>query len=273
MMFATLFFAMMNAAVKTLNHLPAIEIAFLRSVVSLALAYGILKFNHVPLPGNNRQALLLRGLFGSTSLVLYFITLQHMPLATAVTLQYLSPIFTAIMGMYMVNERVLKAQWFFFAVAFCGVLMVQGFDNRVEPLYLFLGLGSAIAAGLAYNMIRQLKQTEHPLIITFYFPLVSLPITLLLMIGVDFVMPEGTDWLVLLFIGATAQIAQYFMTRAYQADELATVASVKYVGIIYALTFGYFIFGETFSLEAHLGMVVVLCGVLGNIWVKRKARV
>src|SRR5437870_3234673 len=98
MLLASFFFGMMNAAVKLLGHIPAIEIAFLRSVVSLILAFGIIRYHGIPLPGNNRQALLLRGLLGSSSLVLYFITLQHMPLASAVTMQYLSPIFTAILG-------------------------------------------------------------------------------------------------------------------------------------------------------------------------------
>jgi drug/metabolite transporter (DMT)-like permease len=270
MVMATFFFALMNAMVKVLGHLPAVEIALLRSIVSLALAFGIVRYNRVSLPGNNRKALLLRGLFGSTSLVLYFITLQHMPLASAVTIQYMSPIFTAIMGIFMVREPVKPWQWVFFGISFAGVLLIQGFDNRIEPQYVLLGIGSALAAGLAYNTIRQLKQTEHPLVITFYFPLVSLPITLLLMGGVSWVMPQGTDWIVLFFIGLTAQIAQYFMTRAYQSDELSKVAGVKYMGILYALAFGYFIFGEVFSLEAHLGMVVVLVGVILNIWYKSR---
>jgi len=268
MLLATFFFALMNAAVKLLGHLPAIEIAFLRSVVSLMLAYGIVRFNRIPLPGNNRRALLLRGLFGSSSLVLYFITLQHMPLASAVTLQYLSPIFTAIMGIFMVKEKVKPWQWVFFAISLLGVLLVQGFDNRIEPLYLILGVGSALFAGLAYNTIRQLKETEHPLVITFYFPMVSLPITLLLLNGITWVMPQGTDWIILILIGTTAQIAQYFMTRSYQSDELSKVASLKYLGIVYALAFGYFIFGETFSMEAHLGMLIVLVGVILNIGYK-----
>lgn len=253
-----------------LGHLPAIEIAFLRSAVSLTLAFGIVRYNRIPLPGNNRRALVLRGLFGSSSLILYFITLQHMPLATAVTIQYMSPIFTAIMGIFMVRESVRPWQWVFFGISFLGVVLVQGFDSRVETLYLCLGIGSALFAGLAYNTIRQLKLTEHPLVITFYFPLVSLPICLLLLAGVTWVMPAGTDWLVLIFIGVAAQVAQYFMTRSYQSDELSKVASLKYVGIVYALLFGYFLFGETYSLAAHLGMLVVLVGVILNIWYKHR---
>lgn len=269
MLLATFFFALMNAAVKLLHHLPAIEIALLRSAVSLIIAYTFVRLNRISLTGRNNKALLLRGFFGSSSLVLYFVTLQHMPLASAVTLQYVSPILAAIMGIFLLREPVKPLQWLFFGVSFAGVLMVQGFDSRIEPFYLLLGIGSAFFAALAYNMIRQLKETEHPLVITFFFPLVSLPVTALLLTTITWVMPVGTDWLVMIFIGITAQIAQYFMTRSYQSDELSKVVSLKYVGIIYALAFGYFLFGETFTLEAHLGMVVVLAGVIGNIWYKQ----
>ncbi|HWA35993.1 MAG TPA: DMT family transporter [Cyclobacteriaceae bacterium] len=270
MLLATFFFAIMNASVKLLGHIPAVEIAFLRSVVSLALAYCIIRYHGISLPGNNRNALILRGLFGSSSLILYFITLQHMPLASAVTIQYLSPIFTAIMGTFMVKENVKPVQWLFFAISFLGVVMIQGFDGRVEVPFLLAGIGSAFFAGLAYNTIRQLKETEHPLVITFYFPLVSLPVTMVLLPGVELVMPAGYDWFILAFIGVTAQTAQYFMTRAYQSDELSKVASMKYLGVIYALLFGYFLFGEKYSVEAYVGMLIVVLGVVVNIWYKHR---
>lgn len=269
MLLATFFFALMNAAVKTLSHLPATEIALLRSVVSLFAAYALLRHHQIPLPGNNTRSLFLRGLFGSGSLVLYFITLQHMPLASAVTVQYLSPIFTAIMGIYMVREPVKSLQWVFFALSFAGILIVQGFDSRVEPVYLLLGIGSALFAGLAYNTIRQLKLTEHPLIITFYFPLVSLPISLLAN-GFQWVMPQGLDWVVLVFIGLIAQAAQYFMTKSYQHDELSKVASLKYLGIIYAWAFGFFVFEESFTFMAYVGMILVIAGVALNIWYRHR---
>lgn len=273
MLLATFFFALMNASVKFLGHLPAIEIALLRSVVSLVAAFAFLRYNRIEWRGRSTRALLLRGFFGSSSLVLYFITLQRMPLATAVTLQYLSPIFTAIMAIYLVKEPVKPWQWFFFVVSFTGVLMVEGFDQRTQPEFVVLGIGSAFFSGLAYNMIRQLKLTEHPLVITFYFPLVSVPVTALLLGTVTWVTPKGTDWLILVFIGLTAQTAQYFMTRSYQSDELSKVVSLKYVGIVYALLFGYFLFGETFSLASHVGMLVVLAGVILNIWYKDRSSV
>lgn len=272
MLLATFFFALMNAAVKKLAHLPATEIALLRSVVSLFAAYVLLRYHRIPLPGNNTRSLFLRGLFGSGSLVLYFITLQHLPLASAVTLQYLSPIFTAILGIYLVREPVKPLQWWFFALSFAGILIVQGFDSRIEPVYLLLGIGSAVFAGLAYNTIRQLKLTEHPLIITFYFPLVSLPISLVAN-GVQWVMPNGTDWAVLAFIGLIAQAAQYFMTKSYQTDDLSKVASLKYLGIIYAWAFGFFVFDESFTAMAYVGMILVIAGVALNIWYRHSSEV
>lgn len=270
MLMAGFLFAIMNVFVKLLPHLPAVEIAFFRSIGALVLSFTMLRMHHISLPGNNIKALMLRGFFGSSSLILYFITLQHMPLASAVTIQFLSPIFTTILGIFLVKEPVKPLQWAFFALAFVGVLIIQGFDARVSWFYLMLGIGSAVFSGLAYNTIRMLKSSEHPLVIVFYFPLVALPITGLLMLS-NFVWPTGWDWITLLVIGVLTQFAQYFMTRAYQSDELSKVASVKYVGVIYALLFGYLIFGEVFTMQVHLGIVLVLIGVLLNVWYKRGA--
>ena len=93
----------------------------------------------------------------------------------------------------------------------------------------------------------------------------SVPVTLVLINTITWVTPQGSDWLFLIFIGVTAQVAQYFMTRSYQAEELSKVVGLKYVGIIYALGFGYFLFGESFSVETHVAMLVVLGGVILNI--------
>jgi drug/metabolite transporter (DMT)-like permease len=267
MLLASFFFSLMNVLVKFLPHIPAVEIAFFRALVSLGLSFVILKRLRIPLMGNRPASLLMRGFFGAGALILYFITLQQMPLASAVTIQFLSPIFTTILGLYLVKEKVFTVQWFFFLMAFAGVLLIQGFDTRVTPLYLMIGIGSAFFSGLAYNTIRKIKDSEHPMVIVFYFPLVTVPIAGIAMAW-DFVWPSGWDWAIIFLIGFFTQIAQYYMTRAYQSDEISKVASIKYIGIIYALIFGYFIFDEAFTLEAHIGMLVVLAGVVGNVWYK-----
>ena len=269
MLQASFFFAVMNVMVKLIPNIPAVEIVFFRSIVSLVLSYGFLKTQKVSVWGNNKGILILRGLAGSIALCCFFITVQRIPLASAITIHYLSPIFTAIIGIYFVKERVHKWQWFFFAIAFGGILIIQGFDARVSLGYTALGVVAAVLSGVAYNCIRKLKNSEHPLVIIFYFPLVTLPLTSIYLLF-DYVMPEGIEWLWLLLIGLSTQFAQYFMTKSYQSEELSKVASLNYIGIIYALGFGYVFFDESYDWLVYTGMGVVLVGVVLNIWYKTK---
>jgi drug/metabolite transporter (DMT)-like permease len=272
MLLASFFFALMNVFVKWVPHISAIEIVFFRSLVSFVLTWGMLRRVNVPLLGSNMKLLIFRGLAGASGLILYFITLQAIPLASAVTIQYLSPIFASVLGVLLVKERVHPLQWMFFGVAFLGTLMVQGFDTRVTWVFGGIGVAGAFFSGLAYSIIRKIGTREHPLVIVFYFPLVTLPITALYSVF-HWVTPHGWDWGVLLVIGITTQIAQYFMTKAYQSDDISKVSSLKYIGIIYALIFGFFLFDERFNMATHVGMVVVLLGVGLNVWYKnRKTR-
>lgn len=264
MLLAGLFFALMNVCVKYVSHIPTVEVVFFRSIFSLVASYIILKRDHIPVFGNNKPLLILRGVAGCIGLVGSFYTLQHIPLASAVTINYLSPFFTAILGIFIVKQPVKPIRYLYFALAIAGVIMLKGFDSRISTLDLIIGLTAALFAGLAYNIISKLKTSEHPLVIIFYFPLITLPF-----VGVYTLMhwenPQGWDWAILLLIGIFTQIAQYYMTLSYQRANLAKVASLNYLGVIYALVFGYFLFQETFSEYALLGIAVILAAVILNI--------
>ena len=269
MLLATFLFSCMNVLVKFVPHIPAVEIVFFRCVVSLTMSYAVLKAQRVYIWGNNRKLLIARGLSGAVALVLYFVLLQQIPLATAVTLQFLSPIFTAILGVVLLHERMRPWQWFFFALSFGGMLVINGFDTRIATVHLLMGIVAAAGSGLAYTIIRKLNYSEHPLVIVLYFPLVTMPITGLYA-AFHWVMPQGWDWLVLLGIGTFTQFAQYFMTKAYQAEEVSKIANLKYLSIIYALSFGFVFFGETFNFMTYVGMALVMLGVIFNVWYKRR---
>ena len=264
MLFATITFALMKVCVKAIPHIPAIEIIFFRAVISLAISVVLLKRQKVSVWGNNKRILIARGVVGSISLIVYFYLLHNIPLATAATLQYMAPIFTTILGIYIVKEKVLPWQWSFFGLSFLGVLLMQGFDARISPFHFFLGIGGAVFTGLAYNFVRKLNTTEHPLVIIFYFPLVLLPIGSIWSYFV-WVTPQGTDWLMLLAVGILTQIAQFFLTKSYQSEEVSKVSILNYLGLIYALLFGYFIFDESFNLLTYAGMGLVLLGVIANV--------
>ena len=267
MLFATMFFSLMNVAVKLLPHIPAVEIVFFRSVVSLVLSIGLLKASKIHIWGSNYSLLILRGASGAVALILYFRLIQEIPLASATTILFLSPVFASILGIFFVKEEVRPIQWFFFLISFIGIVMVKGFDTRIGVIYLLLGFSSSLFSGIAFNCIRKLNTSEHPLVIIFYFPLVTLPIT-----GIwsyfRWVMPTGMDWFILLMVGVLTQIAQYFMTRSFQIEEISKVASLRYLGIIYALIFGYLFFNEDFNYLVYFGMALTIVGVVLNIWFK-----
>lgn len=254
----------MNVMVKMVLHLPVVEIVFFRSVISLVLSYTVLKSKNISVWGNNRKMLIFRGASGATALTLYFVTLQAIPLASAVTIQYLSPIFASIIGIWFVKEKVKPLQWLFFIIAFLGTVIIQGFDARISFTYGIIGVLSAILSGLTYNSVRILGRTDHPLVVVFYFPLVTIPLCSIYLLF-DWVLPLGWDWFYLLMVGITTQIAQLYMTKAYQAEDLSKVSSVIYIGIIFALGLGYVFFQETFNIMTYLGMLILLVGVILNV--------
>lgn len=267
MLLSTFAFSLMQLCVKFLSHLPALELVLFRSSISLILSLVFLRRIGVNPFGNNKKLLILRGVFGVTALSMFFITLQNIPLATAVTLQYLSPVFTAIFAIWMLGERMKPIQWLFFAIAFSGVALIKGFESEVELLYFALGLGSAVFAGLAYNCVRILRNSEHPVVIVFYFPLIATPLMAIASFFI-WVTPLGWDWLFILFLGLFTQVGQVYMTKALQAETANKVTSLKYLGTLYALLYGLFIFGETYSLWSIVGISLVLFGVILNIRTK-----
>lgn len=261
---ASFLFALMNICVKMVPHIPAIEIVFFRSLITLVMSVWVLRRAHVPLLGNNRKILVLRGLFGAIALALFFMLLQRIPLASAAVLHFIAPIFTALIAALVLKERLLPLQFVFMLLSFTGILVMKSFDWRIGWMDVGMGVLSAFCAGCAYNCIRYLKGREHPVVIVLYFPLVTAPLAALWMFF-DWVMPQGTDWLWLLAVGVLTQWAQVLMTKAYQAESAAKVAAASYIGIVYALSLGYVFFHETFTWQTIVGMLLVLAGVILNV--------
>lgn len=268
MLIATFTFSLMKVCVKVLSHIPPIEIILFRSIISLIICVYFLHKQNVSIWGKNKKILILRGASGAAALVLYFGLLQQIPLAAAATVLYMSPIFAAILGIFLVRERVAPIQWLFFLISFGGVLTITGFDTRISLTHLIIGISSTVFSGLAYNFIRILKTSEHPLVIIFYFPLVTLPIAGTWSTQV-WVQPNGWDWLFLILVGVFTQIAQFFMTKSYQTEELSKVAIINYTSIIYVLGFGWIFFGEQFNFMTYIGMGLVLLGVVANVVFKK----
>jgi drug/metabolite transporter (DMT)-like permease len=266
MLIASIAFAWMNVSVKSIGHIPVFEVILFRAVITLIISYAILKKRKVNPWGTHHKFLIARGVFGAIGLVCYFYTLQHMHLANAIVIHYLSPIFTTLIALMFLGEKVRRIQWLSFAISFTGVIMVKGFAN-VNTLDFLIGMAGAFFSGLAYNAIRNMKDKEDADVIIFYQPMVALPLVLIYfaIFPQDFVLPQGWDWFYLIGTGIFTQIGQYYITRAYQMDTAARISSVSYIGIVWGVVMGKFIFNDTYPPTVLLGMAVVLSGVMLNL--------
>ena len=137
-----------------------------------------------------------------------------------------------------------------------------------NPIWLGVGIISAIISGIAYNAIMKCRDTDEPITVVMYFPLVATPITLIACIATGYVIPQGVEWILLLSIGGLTQLAQISMTKAFHTDAAAKVTPIKYVGAIYAVAAGVFIFDENLSLMTSIGIILILFGVLLNTFIK-----
>ena len=257
-----------SAPITGLQKYPAHELVFARSLISFTISFVIIRYRKLPLLGNNRRWLLLRGTAGMVALTLFFFTLHELPLAIASVLQYLSPIFTVLIAHQLFKEQVNRWQYLASLLAFSGVVLI-GISSLTEAVtgeeldlfWMVMGVISAFLSGVAYNAISKLKTTEEPINIVIYFPMLALPLT-----GVwclfDFTFPRGIEWLLLLTIGVFTQMAQVLMTKAFMFGQTAVVAPFQYVGAIYALISGWFIFDERLSTWNLVGISVILIGVL-----------
>ncbi len=260
-------FQLVNLAVKSLGHLPFEQVVFWRAFISLTITFAYLRYHRMSLWGENKRLLILRGLAGTVALTLFFYTLHEMPLATAVTIQYLAPIFTVLFSGLFFGEKVLPWHWLCSLLGFAGVWVIQGFDTRVSMLDAAIGVVSAIASAVAYNSVRGLRHTDHEWVVIFYFPLIA-SIILFPFAVRSGVWPALADWPRIIFIGVMTQVAQLYLTKAYHAEQASRIAAFNYVGVLWAVLFGVLFFGETLPFATVAGMVLILA----SVWMSTRRR-
>jgi drug/metabolite transporter (DMT)-like permease len=264
-------FAIVNACAKSLHHLPVHELVFFRSVVVFVVASLVIYRKRISFFGNNIPWLLTRGITGLAALFLFFATIKHMPLASASTIQYLSPIFTVIAAISINKQKPRNIQWLLFLVSLLGVVVMKGFDHRISFTWLSAGVASAVLAGLAYNAVIRCKDTDHPMTIVLYFPMIAIPL-----MGVwcmfDWVSPAGNDWWLLLIMGLFTVAAQYLVTIALHSDVASKITPWNYTGAIFAGAFGYFLFHETINMMTVVGILLVVSGVVLNARVRMQEK-
>ena len=260
-----------NLCVKELSHLGTFQLVFLRSTVSLVLCVLYLQRAGIPLLGNNRKWLFVRGFVGMLGLSGFFHTVKHIPLASATVIQYFSPVFTVLLALLFLKERVHKGQWLFLGLALVGIVMVKGFDPRVSWGMWALGLSSACLAAVAYFATMKCRDTDHPVGVVVWFHMLAVPTMGVLSVG-EWVPMAESDWGLALAIGVLSIAAQVLMTVALHNEDAGMVMPFKYLGAVLALAVGWWGYGEHMSTLSLAGMALVVASIVANTVLKARLK-
>ncbi|MES2832519.1 MAG: DMT family transporter [Pseudomonadota bacterium] len=288
MLFASFVFAIMGVCVKLASQdYSTTEIVMYRGIVG-ALFLGIyVRLQHGTLRTAYPLQHLWRGLLGTTSLWLWFTSISRLPLATAMTLNYMSPIWMAII-LLVFNWRRKQNNFelgptLAIVMSFVGVtLLLQPAIHADQTLGAVFGLLSGALSALAYLQVRQLGSLGEPEYrVVFYFSVLG---ALSGLIGtlLTSIFTQNPDYawhahsmrgaLLLAAIGVTATVAQIAMTRAYRLGKTLVTANLQYAGIVFSSIWGIVIWGDLLSWVGWLGIFVILTsGLIATGWQHKAA--
>jgi drug/metabolite transporter (DMT)-like permease len=272
MVLAALLFATMGVTVKLASaQYSTGEIVFYRGLIGAVALALLSRWRGVPLRTSVPGMHVGRSISGVAALILWFYALGNLPLATAVTLNYMSSVWMALfllggavlLGASRVDGRLVLAVM----IGFVGVgLILRPTIAHNQLWHGLAGLLSGLLAAMAYLQVTALGRAGEPeLRVVFYFSLGSV-VAGAALAGVEGIhghTPAGAG--LLLATGLLATIAQLMMTRAYSIGRPLVNASLQYLGIVFSFGYGVWLFDDPVTALAVLGMVLIVCaGVVAS---------
>ena len=258
MIFGSISFGTMNALVKwTSVNADVWMIIFVRSLV-IAIAVAIFAgFQGISLKVNDRKKMFLRCLTGLIAMLLYFTALSLIPIGQAVTLQYTAPLFVALLSGRLISEKVSSSVLILLLTAFVGIVLIVSPDLESIDSNALLALGSGLFAGLAYIFVRDLRKTESPSSVVFWFAAFSVLGSMVQAIpdlsNLSFEMIAA-----LIGIGIGAGGGQVGITMAYHKANAAWVSAFSYLTVIIATIYGVILFDEILTLKIIIGGLMII---------------
>lgn len=259
MLISALGFTFMSVTVKYVTGIPLFEKVFFRNLISLGVAFFMLKKSSAPMFGRreNQLALLARSSFGLAGVVLNFYAIANLTLADSSMLGKLSPIFVTIMACIFLKEKIDSKQILSIIITFLGALLVIKPEFSLEMLPSLAGILSAAASGVAYTLLRYLKDKESPDTIIFYFSLISVVFTAPFALA-EYVQPTFIQLGLLLATGVFASVGQFGITYAYKFAKATEVSIYNYSAIVFGIILGFIFFGEIPDTLSLLGGAIII---------------
>jgi len=258
MIFGSFCFGTMNALVKwTSEYTDVWMIIMVRSAV-IAFAVAVFAASKgISLNINDHKTMLLRCIVGLIAMILYFTALGRIPIGQAVTLQYTGPLFVALLSGRILAERVSASVVSLVLTAFAGIVLIVSPDvGTVDPNAL-LALGSGFFAALAYMYVRELRKTDSPATVIFWFAAFSV-VGSVAQSAPRILEHDLNTIAALTGIGIGAGGGQLGITMAYHKANAAWVSAFSYLTVLVATFYGFVLFGESLSLADWLGGSLVI---------------
>ncbi len=256
-------FSIMDVIVKWSVDYPIGQVLFFRGFFGIVFYFFIIPKNRLHDFYITKRAGLhfLRCFSGLIALVAIFIALRSLPLATVVSISFAAPIFTTIFSIFLLSERVGIYRWLAVIIGFIGILIIT--EPGITNLNIYYIFPIIFCLGLSYVAItiRQLSTSEPVWLISFYF---SLSITLLSFFTIPqgWIMPDLKDFLILSMIGIFGGVANLWLSQSYKYSEVSLVTPLKYLALVFAIIFGYFIWNEIPTIKTLIGALLVIVSTM-----------
>lgn len=262
MLAAVLAFSINDAMAKWLAAvIPVHEILFFRSAFALLpILVLVWRAGGWRAVKTNRPWLhFARGAVGVTAMWFFYFSFANMNLADAKAILYSAPLFLTVLSIFFLSEKVGWFRWTAVAVGFTGVLLVV--DPSGASL-IRVGALAAVAGAILYAIavvaIRHLSVTDSAVSISFYFTVLGTIVGLGLVLIFGWVQPTPVQFWLLVAVGITGGLGQYFMTLAFHVGEASAVAPLDYTSMAFAILLGYVIWGEVPTVQAFIGIALVV---------------
>ena len=253
-------FSVMDLIVKWSEDYPVGQVLFFRGLCGMIpILFLIPKNRYFDFYKTERPLLhFKRCLAGLIAIVAIFIALRKLPLATVVSITFAAPIFTTILSIFFLNEKVGIYRWLAVMVGFIGIIVISepGYSSLnlyyIYPIIFCLGLSYVAIA------IRQLSSTEPVWLIGLFFSISIMIMSFFSLFTQGWVLPSLKDLFLLSMVGILGGLANLWLTQSYKFSEVSLVTPLKYLALIFAIIFGYLFWDEIPSVKTLIGSILVI---------------
>ena len=259
MMGMVLLFAMLETTAKFLSQTyPVPLIVWFRYVTHFFLMLLLLgpRYGSRLIKTDNPKAQIIRALLLMGSTLLYFTALSGLPLATAKSISFVSPLLVTIFALWFLKEHVSLGRWIAVVVGLLGVLLVISPSGKFD-WYFGLPLMAAVCYSLYQIMTRRFSATEHPVTTLFYTGFVG-SIVISLIVPVFWVAPQIRDLPLFLFLGFAGAFGHFMLIKAMELEDASFLSPLTYVQLIWVTLLGYFAFDHLPTNVAFVGMAIIV---------------